>query len=1031
MLGLQNIKMKPKLIAVLALVGLLPLVLVGWWSSNLSKEALEKQAFNQLESVREIKRAQIEKFFGERQGDMGVLVHTVNTLRSEAINKLIAVRDIKRTAVARYFRDIKNQVLTFSEDKMIIDAMVQFRQAFPQFKANNPISAQEKKQLLTYYSGEFSTEYRKQNDGKSPAADNFFRQLDEDSLALQYHYIRANQNPLGSKHLLDHPGDSSEYSQLHSQYHPIIRDYLEKFEYYDIFLVDPETGDIVYSVFKELDYSTSLINGPYAKTNFGEVFRKANAANNRDAVMLSDYAQYTPSYEAPAGFIASPIFDGNDKIGVLIFQMPIDRLNSIMAERTGLGKTGETYLVGSDFLMRSDSFLDPKFHSVSASFRDPVKGKAETEASKSAISGNTGEDVIIDYNGKPVLSAWTSLKIGEATWGLLAEIDVAEAFSPVDHEGKEFYANYVNAYGYYDLFLINPDGYVFYTVTKEADYQTNMVKGKYSSSNLGNLTRQVLSSKQYGMVDFAPYAPSNGEPGAFIAQPVVHGGEVELIIALQLSLEAINQIMQQREGMGKTGETYLVGPDKLMRSDSFLDPEGHSVKASFAGNVANNGVDTVAVREAFAGKTDAKVIMDYNGNPVLSAYTPVSLGSVVWTLIAEIDEAEVLIPVESLIQSIGMVGVVIAVVVILIAIVLAISISGPLSKGVFLAQAVSKGNLAAQIDVKQRDEIGILAEALREMVLRLREIVGEIQSSADNVSSGSQQLSSTSQQMSQGATEQAASVEETSASMEQMNSNIQQNADNAQQTEKISLKAAKDARESGEAVVKTVTAMKEIAGKIAIIEEIARQTNLLALNAAIEAARAGEHGKGFAVVASEVRKLAERSQTAAGEITKLSTSSVEVAEMAGNMLEQLVPDIQKTAELVQEISAASNEQNTGASQINQALQQLDQVIQQNAGASEEMSATAEQLFAQAQQLQDIIGFFNVGGGSLPSVIKKTPRKQLHHQSHVAHIPHHEPSQKARLPEKSMGDAKKSDSGSGIALDMESDEPNDQDFERYE
>ncbi|WP_235264124.1 methyl-accepting chemotaxis protein, partial [Geoalkalibacter ferrihydriticus] len=206
---------------------------------------------------------------------------------------------------------------------------------------------------------------------------------------------------------------------------------------------------------------------------------------------------------------------------------------------------------------------------------------------------------------------------------------------------------------------------------------------------------------------------------------------------------------------------------------------------------------------------------------------------------------------------------------------------------------------------------------------------------------------------------QAAAAEEASSSMEQMAANIRQNADNAMQTEKIAAKSAQDARQGGEAVGKTVTAMKQIADKISIVEEIARQTNLLALNAAIEAARAGEHGKGFAVVAAEVRKLAERSQTAAAEISDLSGSSVEIAEQAGKMLTQMVPDIQKTAELVQEIAAASKEQDAGAEQVNKAIQQLDQVIQQNASASEEMASTSEELSSQAEQLQQAIAYFKV------------------------------------------------------------------------
>ncbi|MCE1225777.1 MAG: methyl-accepting chemotaxis protein [Geobacteraceae bacterium] len=273
------------------------------------------------------------------------------------------------------------------------------------------------------------------------------------------------------------------------------------------------------------------------------------------------------------------------------------------------------------------------------------------------------------------------------------------------------------------------------------------------------------------------------------------------------------------------------------------------------------------------------------------------------------------------------------------------------------AKQVAQGNL--MVELKKRSDQDDLMDSLANMVDKLKEIVREVQAAADGVATGGQQLSATAQTLSQGATEQAASAEEISSSMEEMSSSIKQNADNASQTEKISNKSATDAREGGKAVQETVAAMKEIATKISIIEEIARQTNLLALNAAIEAARAGEHGKGFAVVASEVRKLAERSQTAAGEISELSGRSVQVAEAAGQMLTAILPDIQRTAELVQEISASSKEQDAGADQINRAIQQLDQVIQQNASAAEEMASTTEELAGQAEQLKSTIAFFSI------------------------------------------------------------------------
>ncbi|WP_456621592.1 MULTISPECIES: methyl-accepting chemotaxis protein [unclassified Bradyrhizobium] len=343
-----------------------------------------------------------------------------------------------------------------------------------------------------------------------------------------------------------------------------------------------------------------------------------------------------------------------------------------------------------------------------------------------------------------------------------------------------------------------------------------------------------------------------------------------------------------------------------------------------------------------------------------------------------------------------------------------------------LANAIAQGNL--MVEAKPQSDKDTLGLALERMVEKLRQIVSEALTAAQNVSAGSQELSASAEQLSQGATEQASSAEEASSSMEEMASNVKQNADNANQTEKIAAQSAKDAEASGAAVGRAVNAMQTIAEKITIVQEIARQTDLLALNAAVEAARAGEHGKGFAVVASEVRKLAERSQAAAAEIGTLSTETVKVAQEAGNMLAKLVPDIKKTAELVEEITAACREQDVGSAQINQAIQQLDKVGQQNASASEQVSSTSEELASQAEQLQSTIAYFRIEQGAKGHAAAPIDRAVSQLRTKAAHMAAAD--RPARKPQAKTARAVKVAGGGGFAFDMaDGEDDRDADFQR--
>ncbi len=1012
----SNMKIGPKLVLFFLIVGLTPFLVIGGLSLKNASDALEKQAFNQLVGIREIKKKQIENFFSVRQGDMGVLMETVSTLRSEALRKLTAIRQTKKNSIEDYFHTLENQVITLSEDRMVVDATIKLKRMFKSYRDELAIYGDEietkRKELSEYYTGQFAPTYAQQNDGKAVDMTETVAKLSKNAVVMQHAYIAKNANPLGEKNKFKQAEDGSSYSAVHGQIHPSMNHFLESFGYYDIFFVDAESGDIIYSVFKELDFGTSLLNGPWADTGLAEAYKKGLELEDQQAVFI-DYKLYRPSYDAPAGFIASPIFEDGEKIGVLIFQAPLDRISTIMSERAGLGKTGETYLIGPDLLMRSNSYLDPKNRSVTSSIRHPEKGKVDTEAGRDVIAGKTDAKVINGYTGNPVLSAYTPVKVGNLQWGVLAEIDIAEAFVPTDDKGVAFYKKYIDQYGYYDLFVMNPDGYVFYSATKEADYQTNMVDGKYANSGLGKLTREVLKTKKFGIADFAAYAPSKGDPAAFIAQPVVNDGKVDVVVALQLSLKAINAMMQQREGMGETGEAYLVGQDKLMRSDSFLDPEGHTVKASFA-DPEKGKVDTEGTRLALAGEAGEKIFLDYNGNPVLSAFTPIKVGNTSWALMAEIGESEAFAATNNLTTLILVIGSIGAAMIAAAGYMIAKSLSGPITVMTDSMGVLAAGDKSVEIPgVGRSDEIGNMASAVQvfkdnmikaeqlaaeqekeqavkekrarvvdELLSKFNDEVDEalnvVASAATEMQSSSQSMQTTADSTAQRAGAAAAATEQASANVhsvatatEELTSSVAEINRQVTDSERIGREAKQQADRTNELVNGLSESVGKIGEVVNLINDIAEQTNLLALNATIEAARAGDAGKGFAVVASEVKNLATQTGKAtdeiASQISGIQTETSDAVTAIKNITEVIdqISEISSTiASALEEQSAATGEISrnvqeaaTGTSEVAENVTEVNDAAIETGNASSEVASAASEVAERAETLRKQVNSF--------------------------------------------------------------------------
>lgn len=791
-----------------------------------------------------------------------------------------------------------------------------------------------------------------------------WNQLDGDKTQyLQDAYIKNNPNALGEKHKLDAADDGSVYSSTHSRYHPWFREFLEQRGYYDIFLFDSQ-GNLVYSVFKELDYATNLNEGKWRNTDLGNAFRAAMSPTNKPSTLnFFDFKPYAPSADAPASFISTPIMDNGRRIGALVYQMPIGNMNNIMQAADGLGKTGEISIIGQDQLMRNDSRFSKDSTILSKKLTGPYVAQA--------LNGNTSYGTY-KQNNVDIIAANTNVDFQGVRWGIVGTVHTSEINAGAVRLRNKSILNglivlvLVTAAGFYiSRRISNNVKHMAAAMQKLADKETTItIPCQHQQDELGQMantlgtlrdavTQNLLMNKmtsdypvlkcdKSGAVQYFNNAASRALQILGVDTSVLQEAHIETVHPeFQVGMAALTEQndkepIQQEIGF-KNGEWVSVKFNPLLNSDGTLE-----------GAYLNFTI----VTEEVQNEKSVQLAQDNIQNLIDSAQQG--------NLNERIDATQFSGFYKNLADSMN--GLMNAIV-------------EPITRCIDTLKNLSEGDLNTEMQGHYAGDFAEMQNGVNGTIYKLREMVGEIKLASENVSMGASEIASASSDLANRTEEQANSLERTTDSMSQLTNNVQENAQSASQACDLAANSRISAQEGTTAVSKTVDAMnsintsaKKIENIITVIDEIAHQTNLLALNASVEAARAGEAGKGFAVVAAEVRSLAARSANASKEIKGLISeasvkvaSGVGVAEESGQSLKTILESVQKLADLVDNIAQSCTGQAQEISAINTTVSQMDEATQHNAAMVEENTAASQQMADQANQLQQMMAFFKLAG----------------------------------------------------------------------
>jgi methyl-accepting chemotaxis protein len=655
---------------------------------------------------------------------------------------------------------------------------------------------------------------------------------------------------------------------------------------------------------------------------------------------------------------------------VAVFEISAGSIQSIVGRHEGLGRSGQTMLVdreGGELVMRST-------WAGQAHMGDTITSWAPGFVA-AAADGDHGRLVHTDEGGHTRIAVYQPIDVFDDQWAIISTMDLAEAIDPhLEGAERDFLTQYIEQYGFGDLLLITPEGQIFYSAAKHGDHGANLRSGPLRDTNLGDLFERVVESGEFRFADLAAYPPHNHRPAAFMAQPVTSSRGIEVVVAVALSHEDFNAIMHQRSGLGQTGQAYLVGPDKLMRSDAQSSSKRHSVLASFA-NPGKGRMDTAAVREALSGDSGARRIENAAGQAVMAAYAPVNLADRTWALVADLKMEEALAAIDRLKSTLTLAAGGLVIVILIAAWLLARSLANPLRRSVRTLKDMDQGDFRNRLDVRSGDEVGELAGKFNSVLEALGAIIGRLRDNVAQLGRASGEMDTVSEDMADGAREMSARTEElgdsskevrglmdgiaratdelsgnvkaTADAVEEMSESMLQVSQNAGASASAAQAAAASAEATSDLVAQLRSSAQEVGQVVDLIGEVAFQTNMLAINASLEAARAGSSGKGFSVVAAEVKRLAGQTAESTDVIRlKIEAMQNNTAQVSQAMTD-IVDRIQTATRQAERIAAAMDEQTKTArnisSNVAQAADRADDVSSNTAQAAQVSSSMMQNI----------------------------------------------------------------------------------------